>query len=91
MPSPCLRVAVGAVLAYLAGMRTTLPLRAKKMIGMFLIIVLVIVYSLCAVAIATATIAESPWYIHMAYFGLTGFLWIIPAAAIISWMSKETR
>lgn len=71
-------------------MRTTLPLRAKKMIGMFLIVILVIVYSLCAVAVATATLAQSPWYIHMLYFGVTGFLWIIPAGFIISWMSKET-
>ncbi|MEL6752092.1 MAG: DUF2842 domain-containing protein [Pseudomonadota bacterium] len=71
-------------------MRTTLPLRAKKMIGMFMLVLLVIVYSLCAVAVATASLNDKPWYIHMAFFGFSGLLWILPAMWIISWMSKET-
>ena len=72
-------------------MRTTLPLRAKKMIGMFFIVLLVIVYALIAVAVASATLANAPWYAHMAYFAFSGVLWIVPAMVIIKWMFTETR
>ena len=71
-------------------MRTTLPLRAKKFIGMFFIVLLVIVYALVAVAVASAALATSPWYIHLLYFGLTGILWVVPAMFIIKWMSTES-
>ena len=71
-------------------MRTTLPLRAKKMIGMILIVVLVCVYALVAVAIASATLATAPWWAHMLYFAFSGFLWVLPAMVIIKWMSTES-
>ncbi len=71
-------------------MRTTLPLRVKKMIGMFLIVILVIVYALCAVAVATATLANAPWYAHMLYFFFSGILWVVPAMVIIKWMANES-
>ena len=72
-------------------MRTTLPIRIKKMIGMFFIVLLVIVYALIAVAVASATLATAPWYAHMLYFAFSGVLWILPAMVIIKWMSTETR
>lgn len=72
-------------------MRTTLPLRVKKMIGMFFLVLLVIVYSIAAVGVASATLANAPWYAHMLYFLFSGFLWIIPAMVIIKWMSTESR
>lgn len=71
-------------------MRTTLPLRAKKMIGMFLIVALVVVYAVVAVAVATVTLAQAPWYAHMLYFGFSGMLWIVPAMVIIKWMAMES-
>ena len=71
-------------------MRTTLPLRVKTLIGGFLLVVLVIVYSLVAVAIASATIATSPWWVHLIFFFVGGFVWILPAMVIIKWMSTES-
>ncbi|MEL6734972.1 MAG: DUF2842 domain-containing protein [Pseudomonadota bacterium] len=70
-------------------MRTTLPIRMKKLIGGMLLVVLVFVYSLAAVSVASATIATSPWYVHLAFFFVGGFLWILPAMVIIKWMSTE--
>ncbi|MGI9363707.1 MAG: DUF2842 domain-containing protein [Rhizobiaceae bacterium] len=67
-----------------------MPLRAKKLIGMFFIVLLVIIYALVAVAIATATLADAPWYAHMLYFGFSGVLWVVPAMIIIKWMSTES-
>ncbi len=71
-------------------MRTTLPIRAKKMIGMFFIVLLVILYALVAVAVASATLANAPWYAHLLYFGFSGILWVVPAMIIIKWMSTES-
>ena len=71
-------------------MRTTLPIRVKKMIGMFFIVILVIVYALVAVAIASGTLANAPWYAHMLYFMFSGVLWVVPAMVIIKWMSTES-
>ncbi len=71
-------------------MRTTLPLRVKKLIGTFFLIILVVVYALAAVAIASATLADAPWYAHLAYFAFSGILWVVPAMVIIKWMSKDT-
>lgn len=71
-------------------MRRTLPLRAKKFIGTFFIVLLVIVYALVAVAVASATLANAPWYAHLAYFFFSGILWIVPAMVIVKWMSTES-
>ncbi len=71
-------------------MRFTLPLRIKKMIGMILIVVLVVVYALGAVAVASASLATAPWYAHLLFFMFSGFLWVIPAMVIIKWMSTDT-
>jgi hypothetical protein len=70
-------------------MRTTLPIRVKKLIGTFFIVLLVIVYALVAVAIATATLANAPWYAHLLYFMFSGVLWVLPAMGIIKWMSTD--
>ncbi len=75
---------------YGIAMRTTLPLRAKKMIGLFLILALIFIYAIVAVTIAGATLATAPWYAHALYFALTGVLWVVPAAIIIKWMVTET-
>ena len=72
-------------------MRTTLPIRVKKLMGMMMLVTLVVVYALAAVAVASATLATAPWYAHMLYFAFSGVLWIVPAMVIIKWMVTETR
>ncbi|MDB5554899.1 MAG: hypothetical protein JWL86_4883 [Rhizobium sp.] len=65
-----------------------MPDTLRKIIGTILMIVLVLVYALLAVTVASATLGTSPWYIHLLYFFVTGFLWIIPAMGIIKWMHR---
>ena len=60
------------------------------MVILFFIVILVIVYALVAVAIASATLANAPWYAHMLYFMFSGVLWVVPAMVIIKWMSTES-
>lgn len=68
-----------------------MPDTLRKIIGTILMIVLVLVYALLAVTIASATLGTSPWYIHLLYFFFTGFLWILPAMLIIKWMHRPAR
>lgn len=65
-----------------------MPYRLKKFIGMLLLVTLVIVYALVAMTVATYRLAESPWYIHLAFFSISGLVWVLPAMAIISWMER---
>lgn len=65
-----------------------MPVRLKKLIGTVLIVMLVVVYALVATIIAVAQLAESPWYVHLAYFLFTGVLWVVPAMLLIRWMER---
>lgn len=63
-----------------------MPIRLKKMIGSLLIVALAIIYALVATTIATYRLAESPWWVHLIYFLVSGLIWIIPAMFLIRWM-----
>lgn len=65
--------------------------RLRSLVGTLVIIVLVIFYALIATTIAASTLAESPWWIHLAYFFFSGLLWIIPAMLIIRWMAGPKK
>ena len=68
-----------------------MPVRIKKLIGTFLLVLLVSVYAIVATIFAVAQLAESSAWVHLAYFFFTGFLWVIPAMFIISWMTKPSK
>ncbi|MEM7463262.1 MAG: DUF2842 domain-containing protein [Pseudomonadota bacterium] len=61
----------------------------RKLIGTVLLFVLVILYALIAMTIATARLAESSAWVHLLYFFVTGILWVLPAMAIVSWMLRR--
>ena len=65
--------------------------RMRKLIGTFALFFLIITYALIATAIAVTRLADaSPW-VHLAYFFVTGILWVLPAMVIVSWMLKPDR
>lgn len=68
-----------------------MPPRLRKLIGTVLIIILVVVYALVATTIASATLGDKPWWIHLLYFFFTGLLWILPAMLVIKWMEGRRR
>jgi len=68
-----------------------MPPRLRKLIGTILIIILVLVYALVATTVASATLGQSAWYVHLLYFTVTGLLWILPAMLIIKWMEKPAK
>ncbi|WP_026479844.1 DUF2842 domain-containing protein [Ahrensia sp. 13_GOM-1096m] len=68
-----------------------MPTRLKSFIGMLLLVTMVIVYALVATTVATYRLADSEWYIHLAFFGLSGLLWVVPAMFVISWMLRPSK
>ena len=68
-----------------------MPLRLKKLIGTVLLILLVIVYAIVATTVAVAQLSQSGPVAHLAFFILTGILWILPAMGIIKWMMFGPR
>lgn len=68
-----------------------MPIRVKKLIGTVLLIALVVVYALAATTVAVARLSESGPLVHLAFFVLTGVLWILPAMGIIKWLMLPPR
>ena len=60
----------------------------RKLIGTVLIVVLAALYAVIATTIATAKLADSSGWVHLIYFVLTGFFWIVPAMFVINWMMR---
>ncbi|MEM9332565.1 MAG: DUF2842 domain-containing protein [Pseudomonadota bacterium] len=65
--------------------------RLKKLIGSVLIVVIALLYALLATTIAAARLADANGWVHLIYFLVTGFLWVIPAMFIISWMTRPPK
>ena len=65
--------------------------RVKKLIGSVLLLALVIIYALAATTFATYRLAESSGWVHLAFFALSGLLWVLPAMGLISWMEKKPK
>jgi hypothetical protein len=63
----------------------------RSFVGTILIIILVVVYALVATTFASLLLPASAWWVHLAYFLLTGLLWILPAMLIIKWMAGARR
>lgn len=68
-----------------------MPIRLKKLIGTVLLVLLVVVYALIATTVAVARLADSGPLVHLAFFILTGILWILPAMGIIKWLMIPPR
>ncbi|MDP3898221.1 MAG: DUF2842 domain-containing protein [Mesorhizobium sp.] len=68
-----------------------MPVRLKKLIGTIVLIALVIIYAWLATTVAVARLGHSGALVHLAYFFLTGLLWILPAMLVIKWMVKEPK
>jgi hypothetical protein len=68
-----------------------MPIRLKKLIGSILLVALVIAYALIATIVAVAQLSQSGPLVHLAFFFLTGILWILPAMAIIKWLILPPR
>jgi uncharacterized membrane protein YhaH (DUF805 family) len=65
--------------------------RVKTFIGSIVLVAMMALFALIAVTVASARLAESGAFVHLAFFALTGLLWILPAMALVSWMMRDNR
>lgn len=72
-------------------MEAIVPARLRSLIGTLLLIALVLVYALVASAVAVTQLAESSAWVHLAFFGISGLVWVLPAMGIIWWMARPEK
>lgn len=68
-----------------------MPVRLKKLIGVFILLALVVVYAVFATAFASLYLGNAAGWLQLVYFLVTGLFWIVPAMFVISWMQREPK
>ena len=64
-----------------------MPLRLRKFIGAVALFVLVIVWSLVAMALAQAPLIHDSAIASVAYYVIIGLGWVLPAMPLVRWMN----
>lgn len=68
---------------------TAMNIRTRKLVGTIVLLGFLIVYSLLALAVAVVLqVNEANKLAELAYYAIAGMLWVLPAAALISWMGR---
>jgi NADH:ubiquinone oxidoreductase subunit 3 (subunit A) len=65
-------------------------IRTRKFIGGFLILAVLVVYSLIAMVIGAAVAIEWPEAGRVAFYAAAGLLWLPLVMVIIRWMARPT-
>src|SRR5262249_1711008 len=66
-----------------------MPIRIRKLIGAVALIVLVVTWSLLAMALAQLPVIKSNGVVEAIYFVVAGLAWVLPAMPLIKWMSVD--
>lgn len=65
--------------------------RTRKLIGTVALLILAIVWSLLAMALAQSVLTSINGWTALIYYVIAGLGWVLPAMPIVSWMSKGTK
>ncbi len=65
--------------------------RVRKLIGTVALLVLAIVWSFLAMALAQIVLVRSNGLLDFAYYVVAGLGWVVPAMPLISWMSRGDK
>jgi hypothetical protein len=68
-----------------------MPIRLRKLIGAVALIVLVLCWSLVAMALAQLPVIKAHGLIEAIYYVVAGLGWVLPAMPLIKWMSRPDR
>jgi hypothetical protein len=63
-------------------------IRTRKLIGTFALIVLVVVWSLLAMALAQSVLTEINGLVAAIFYVVAGLGWVPPAMLLIRWMVR---
>jgi hypothetical protein len=67
------------------------PIRIRKLIGAVALLVLVIVWTLLAMALAQLPAIKANALIEVIYYVVAGLGWVLPAMPLIRWMSRPDK
>jgi hypothetical protein len=65
-----------------------MPIRLRKFIGAIVLIVLVVSWSLIAMALAQLPVIKANKFVEVIYYVVAGLGWVLPAMPLIRWMSR---
>jgi Protein of unknown function (DUF2842) len=65
-----------------------MTIRKRKLIGTVALIVLVVVWSLLAMALAQSVLTSISGLVAAVYYVVAGLGWVLPAMPLIKWMSR---
>lgn len=65
-----------------------MKIRQRKLLGTVVLLLLVIVWSLLAMALAQAPWIAASRVVQFVYYVVAGFGWVVPAMPLISWMAR---
>jgi len=64
-------------------------LRARKFIGTIALLLLVVTWSLLAMAFAQVALASTSGIIATVYYVVAGLGWVLPGLPLVTWMSRS--
>jgi Protein of unknown function (DUF2842) len=65
-----------------------MTIRKRKLIGAVALIVLVVAWSLLAMALAQSVLTSISGLVAAIYYVVAGLSWVLPAMPLIKWMSR---
>jgi hypothetical protein len=68
-----------------------MPIRTRKLIGAIALLILVVAWSLGAMAIAQVALTTANHLVAGIYYLAAGLGWVLPAMLLVSWMSRPDR
>ncbi|MEL6287500.1 MAG: DUF2842 domain-containing protein [Pseudomonadota bacterium] len=62
----------------------------RKLVGTFMLVVLVFVYFLLVIGLAPALLTDQThWSLQLIFYAVAGMGWALPGAYLIKWMAHE--
>ena len=65
--------------------------RTRKLIGAIALIAFVLIYMALAMEVTATFLVGAPRLVQGIGYAFAGLIWIVPAGAIIAWMSRPAR
>jgi hypothetical protein len=68
-----------------------MPIRVRKLIGALALLVLIVVWTILAMALAYAVFRLENPFLAAVYYVVAGIGWVLPAMPLVSWMLRKPR
>lgn len=68
-----------------------MPMRVRKLIGLFVLLGWIAVYALFVMGLAVRILPHAHWAMELAFYAVAGVAWIVPMMPLIAWMSRPDR